>query len=329
MVAPGVSLVGRAGARAGQVVDRIASTAPSARPTGGHVDTILALQRFASPALDRAMFLATSIGSQEAYTALLIFAYLAVDAAFGRRLGVVFLAGAFINEIIKGVVQEPRPFEVDPAVARGDVAIDTAPGSSFPSGHAQSAALFWGLAGVHFRRAWFWLLGAFVVALVSVSRVYLGVHYPLDVLGGLGVGVAVLLLSLLLRRLAFAPGKVVTIVLGLALPLALHLSLTTPNSHVYLSAMSAFVVGPEIVAHRAKGSVVTRLLMGVLGIVLVGAVMSLTSALMPEDLKRALLPSYLRYLAIGLTGTLVAPLACRALRLSGGPVVAAGSARRH
>ncbi|HRQ10751.1 MAG TPA: phosphatase PAP2 family protein [Trueperaceae bacterium] len=293
------------------------------------MDIILALQRLASPALDRVMLLVTDVGSQEAYTVLLVFAYLAVDAAFGRRLGIVFLAGAFINELIKGAVQEPRPFEVNPAVARTSAALETAPGSSFPSGHAQQAALFWGLAAVHFRRAWFWVLAAVVVALVSVSRVYLGVHYPADVLAGLGLGVAVLLASLLLRRLAFEPGKAVIVVLGLALPLALHLFINTPNSHVYLAALSAFAVGPEIVTHRASGDVVTRLLMGVLGVVLVGAVMGLTSAVMPEELKRALLPSYLRYLVIGLTGTLLAPLACRALRLSGGPAVAAGSARRY
>jgi len=291
------------------------------------VDTILALQRFASPGLDRFMLLVTDLGSQEAYTVLLILAYLAVDAAFGRRLGVVFLTGAYLNDLVKEQFAAPRPFVVDPAVARSGAAIETAPGNSFPSGHAQSAIIFWGLAALQFKRLWFWVLAAVVVGLIALSRVYLGVHFPRDVWGGLVFGAIIVLASLLVRRLALSPGSVATLALGLVAPFALHLLAPTPNSNVYLSVVSAFIVGPAVVTHRANGSVIGRLLMGLVGLLLVAAVMGASSALMPEELKRGAVGGYLRYLAIGLTGTLVAPLACRVLRLSGGPVVAASASK--
>ncbi len=291
------------------------------------MDTILALQRFASPGLDRFMLLVTDLGSQEAYTVLLVLGYLAVDAAFGRRLGVVFLAGAYLNDLVKVLVAEPRPFVVDRSVARSAAAIATAPGSSFPSGHAQSAVIFWGLAALQFRRLWFWVVAAVLVVLIALSRVYLGVHFPRDVWGGLAFGLVIVLVSLLLRRLAFNPGLVATLALGLVVPFALHLLVPTPNSNVYLSVASAFIVGPAIVTHRARGSVIVRLLMSLVGLLLVAVVMTASSALMPEELKRGALGGYVRYFVIGLTGTLLAPLVCRALRLSGGPVVAASASK--
>jgi membrane-associated phospholipid phosphatase len=291
------------------------------------VDTIIALQRLASPALDRVMLLVTGICSQEAFTVLLVLAFLAVDATFGRRLGIVFLTGAYLNDVIKTLVDAPRPFQARPDVLRPGAAV-TAPGSSFPSGHTQSAVIFWTLAALQFKRAWFWALAGLIVAAVGLSRVYLGVHYPVDVLGGLAVGLLVVAVAQFARRLAFAPGKAVVVVLGLLVPLGVHLLFTTDASHVFLAVASAFIVGPELVTHRAGGGVITRLGMGVVGVVLVAAVLSATSSVMPEELKHAPLPGYLRYLVIGLTGTVLAPLVCRWARLSGGPVVATGGARR-
>lgn len=291
------------------------------------MDTIITLQRLASPALDRVMLLVTDLCSQEAFTVLLILAFLAVDASFGRRLGIVFLGGAYLNDVIKTLVDAPRPFQVRPEVLRPGAA-DTAPGSSFPSGHTQSAVIFWTLAALQFKRAWFWVVAGLIVGAVALSRVYLGVHYPVDVLGGLAVGLSVVVIAQFARRLAFAPGKAVIVALGLLVPLGVHLLFTTETSYVFLAVASAFIVGPEFVAHRAAGGVITRLGMGVVGVVLVAAVLSATSALMPEELKHAPLTGYLRYLVIGLTGTVLAPLVCRWARLSGGPVVATGSARR-
>ncbi|MDT2294513.1 phosphatase PAP2 family protein [Paenibacillus larvae] len=72
-----------------------------------------------------------------------------------------------------------------------------ATGYSFPSGHAMVSSSFYGfmvyLLWKHQRRKWraAWLipwLGAFVIFLIGFSRIYVGVHYPSDVLAGFAAG---------------------------------------------------------------------------------------------------------------------------------------------
>lgn len=100
------------------------------------------------------------------------------------------LGGIILNGVLKLGFDRPRPTFIVPLVH--------AAGSSFPSGHATSAAVVYGtvayLAARLAKRKWApWLvmMGAFaVIAVISLSRLYLGVHYPSDVLAGIVIGLA-------------------------------------------------------------------------------------------------------------------------------------------
>lgn len=137
---------------------------------------------------------ATELGATGT-VALLALAVGAVELRAGRP----FLAGAaaatiglaaLANTTFKLVVGRPRPDELPPIVVE--------PGYAFPSGHSLSAMVAYGVIavlvarsslGAGLRAALVIGLGVVVLA-VGVSRIYLGAHYPSDVLGGWLTGLA-------------------------------------------------------------------------------------------------------------------------------------------
>lgn len=144
------------------------------------IDVVLRLQQF-SPALDLPFSTLTFFGGQTGFMLLLPFVYWCLDRRIGSRLIVLFLVSAYLNSAAKEVLGQPRPFDYDPRVKM----LAAATGGGLPSGHTQSAVVFWGYLARAYRRGWLWVLGGVLVFGVALSRVYLGVHFPTDLLGGL------------------------------------------------------------------------------------------------------------------------------------------------
>ena|SRR5581483_3788739 len=105
--------------------------------------------------------------------------------AFVQLLLAIGLAALLADSVFKPLVGRSRPFEIERQLRTYGPRPDS---RSFPSGHAATA--FAGAAAISQlmpeATAGFWLLAA----VVAFSRIYLGVHYPLDVLGGMLVGIA-------------------------------------------------------------------------------------------------------------------------------------------
>lgn len=284
------------------------------------MELIYALQEVASPTLDRLMLAITNLGAEQGYVGLLIVAFVVLDARAGRSLAITFLAGMYLNFVLKLAFSTQRPFQIDPTVVRSAAAIETAPGSGFPSGHAQGAMTFWGAAATHVRRSWFTLLAAVLVAAISVTRLYLGVHLPIDVIGGLVIGMLVIVVAVALRRSKIEVPPTVMIVGGLLVPLALQLVLPTGDSGVVLGGLAAFIVGPELIRHETRGPLLGRLVLGVIAIAVVFGALLGSSALLSEEVKRSDIGSFVRYLVLGLCGTVLVPYIGRAAGLT--PAVA-------
>ncbi len=103
----------------------------------------------------------------------------------GICLGVVLIIGEILgNQILKKVFERPRPYTVNPNV---ELVIDKLSSFSFPSGHSRCAVE---CAVAIFANNKKWGIAAIVVAVLTcLSRMYLYVHYPTDVLAGAALGV--------------------------------------------------------------------------------------------------------------------------------------------
>jgi len=148
------------------------------------LEIILWFQSWRGPLMEAFARTFDFMGLIEFYLILLPLIYWCIDAAFGRRLGVLLLASQWSNDVLKEWWARPRPFQVSNKV-NNLKAVDT---YGLPSGHAQQAVALWGVVGVQLRRNWVTALVILYAILMGISRLVMGVHFPQDVIAGWALG---------------------------------------------------------------------------------------------------------------------------------------------
>lgn len=149
--------------------------------------------------LTDAMLVATYFGDGKVEVPFALGACALLWARSAPRSAVALLLGGVTGELVyllaKLAFHRPRPDLIERLSGAGWY--------SYPSGHAMLAPILWSLALVLLARTmpagrrWPFLLPAVVLPVaIAMSRVYLGVHYPSDVLGALALGVGWMLLWL-------------------------------------------------------------------------------------------------------------------------------------
>lgn len=98
----------------------------------------------------------------------------------GIRAGVMLLVSGGIKDFLKVIIHSPRPYWVDTRVK----AISTESSFGMPSGHSMDAASIWGVIAYSVKRRWATWVALFLIFLIGLSRIYLGVHFIHDVIGG-------------------------------------------------------------------------------------------------------------------------------------------------
>ncbi|GAA3216578.1 phosphatase PAP2 family protein [Actinocorallia longicatena] len=132
--------------------------------------------------------LLTLVGSAVVYAPLLLVVYWCVSPVLGARLAVLLTLSGALNELVKLLLHQPRPYWTDTSLATSE------PIASFgmPSGHAQNSVIVWGtLARAAGRRA-AWAAAVALMLGIGWARTELHVHSPAQVLAGWGAGLMLL-----------------------------------------------------------------------------------------------------------------------------------------
>jgi membrane-associated phospholipid phosphatase len=275
------------------------------------IDVVLWFQQF-SPTLDLPFSFFTFLGEELFLLLLLPLIYWSLDRALGVRLTALFILSLYLNNAAKVLGNQPRPFEYDTRVRM----LFATEGRGFPSGHTQSAVVIWGYLATQLKRRWATALAALLMGLIPLSRIYLGLHFPTDLLGGYVLGAIVLLLYLWLQptveaRLAemrFAA----LLSIALLLPFALLLLYPGVDKGVITMAGTALGMGVGFLLERRWLRFVVngtwwkralRFILGAIGLLaLWGGLRALFAGLEPFYLLR-----FIRYLFVGLWVTWGAP----------------------
>jgi membrane-associated phospholipid phosphatase len=268
------------------------------------LDVVRGAQSLASPALTAAMKGFSLLGTEICYLVLLPLVYWCVDKRRGLRLGVLVFFSTAVNLRLKLVFAQPRPYDLDPGVG---MALEHTYG--LPSNHAQTSAVLWGSAASIFRPRWGLALAIVLPFLVGLSRIYLGVHFPTDVLAGWAIGAAIVLLDRLLgdRIERFVSGLRETIALALVTAAALGMNLLymsdTSLSGAFFGLAGAAVYARKGAPFSVEGSLRKRALRYLFGMATVAIVYALPKLLLAG--VEAGGPPLLRFLRYALLGSWV------------------------
>jgi membrane-associated phospholipid phosphatase len=275
------------------------------------LEWIIALQAVHGPVIDSFFRGITFMGEEMFFLLFIPFLFWSVDTAIGARVGIAFLLSAYLNPVLKDIFQEPRPFNLNSSIKLSD-----AEGGGMPSGHAQTSVMVWGTLAWQVGKKWVWGIAISLMLLIGFSRVFLGVHFPHQVVAGWMVGIVILMAYILLdpRIEPWLTGLRLHEQLAVAffVPVLLALVFLSDSTVAAMAVMTGFGCGLALAHHyvpfSAAGHWWQRLLRYVIGAAVMLGIYVGLSALFPEtDGGVYYLLRFIRYGLVGLWISLGAP----------------------
>lgn len=158
--------------------------------TGAGLDLVLAVQSVRNGLFDGLADVLHAMGGEVFFLIVLSLIYWSINRHLGIRLIVALTVAGILNSVLKDVFQRPRPFMVSDLV----IALQEEVNYGIPSAHVMVGLVVWGYAALFAKRRWlYWAVALFVIVM-AWSRLYIGVHFPQDVIAGALFGLIVLLL---------------------------------------------------------------------------------------------------------------------------------------
>lgn len=139
------------------------------------------LESIRNPVLDALFALITHLGEETFFLVIAIFFFWCINKREGYFILITGLVGTVANQMAKLFFRIPRPWVLDPNFDIIESARAEATGYSFPSGHTQNIASTYGAIAAYNPTKRKTAVCVTIIVLVAFSRMYLGVHTPLDV----------------------------------------------------------------------------------------------------------------------------------------------------
>jgi len=170
----------------------------------------------------RPMQVFTAMGNEMFFMTIMPILLWSYDALLGIEIGLLLLFSLGFNAVVKIAIGLPRPYWVNPAIR----VVDGSPGFGVPSGHAQNAFVMWGQIAYRLRRRIITALCIVLIVMISISRWYLGLHFPTDTIVGWLLAALILVLYNRFRQPlgSFLRRQPVSLQIGLALLTAVSLA---------------------------------------------------------------------------------------------------------
>ncbi len=292
------------------------------------MNLIIALQSIQNVFFNFVMEFISFFGDQPFYVLFLIILFWCVDEKKGFKLSMIVLFSASINTSIKNYLQVPRPYVANPSVGIGDTH-----GFSTPSGHSQSSATFYPYVATllptkngknTLARTGKILIALAIPLIIGFSRVYLGVHYPSDVLLGWTIGFlisagAILFFPLIEKYIAQLRASFKVLLLAIV---TLALNFIGPNDTSMAGAFLGLGIGYILLTEKGgfdakTGAFWKKLLRLICGATILALLMFVLKLILPgEESANYQLFRFLRYAVIGFSTTFIMPKLFIAMKIA-------------
>lgn len=268
------------------------------------------IQSIANPFFDFLFELITICGEQIVLISIISIIYWTLDKKFGEYIAYSVLTSVLLNNSIKDIFKMKRPIGEEGIRTLRE---QTATGYSFPSGHTQSASSFYGAMAIYLKKRVMYIIATIMIISIGFSRLYLGVHYPKDVIVG---GILGVLTSLICYKLY---NKVENKMLLYVITFVIFIpALTFAHSADFIKGMGTylgFIIGIYIEKKYVnfsievnKGNKIIRVLLGVV-------ILLVLQLGLKVILPNGLIFSFIRYALISLIGIGVYPIAFRKFKI--------------
>lgn len=263
------------------------------------------IQSFSSNVLSSFAILCTMMGEEYFYTIILTYIFWCKNKELGYKLGFSFLSNGVLNNAIKDILKVKRPIGIEGIIS---LRTETATGYSFPSGHTQGAASFWSSLMIILKKRSIYIIGSIVITLVGLSRLYLGVHWPTDVIFGIVFGVSWTFIAIYLYDKAMNNGKqwILLILPALALCGLFFFKSTDylKSLGIFMGFFLGFFVERKYINFSTEGSLIIQLTKMVFGV----SILLLLRVYIKKIFVAGGTSDFFRYAILGIWVTCGAPI---------------------